>query len=60
MNGSKRNVACQFLKKPGMIKNANGILTTVSPSTEHKKLIYVPRVICINVLSFMFAIDHKC
>ena len=60
MNGSTRNVTCQFLKKPGMINNANGIVKTVSPSTEHKKLIYVPCVICINVLCFMFAIDHKC
>ena len=57
MNGSTRNVTCQFLKKPGMINNANGIVKTV---TEHKKLNYVPCVICINVLCFMFAIDHKC
>ena len=56
-NGSTRNVTCQFLKKPGMINNANGIVKTVSPSTEHQKLIYVPCVICINVLCF---IDHKC
>ena len=50
MNGSTRNVTCQFLKKPEMIKNVNGIVKTVSPSTEYKK--------CVNVLCFMF--DHKC
>ena len=50
-----RNVTCQFLKKPGMIKNENGIAKPVSSSTVHKKSIYVPYVGCINVLLF-----HVC
>ena len=55
MNGSTRNVTCQFLKKPGMINNANGIVKTV---TEHKKLIYVYSVLCLPSITSASIVYH--